>query len=35
MTIVCLDMEGVLTPENWITFAEKVGIPSRFQADDT
>lgn len=27
MTIVCLDMEGVLTPENWITFADKVGIP--------
>ena len=27
MTIVCLDMEGVLTPENWIEFADKVGIP--------
>ena len=27
MTIVCLDMEGVLVPEIWITFAEKVGIP--------
>ena len=27
MTIVCLDMEGVLTPENWIVFADKVGIP--------
>lgn len=27
MTIVCLDMEGVLTPENWIAFAEKVGVP--------
>lgn len=27
MTVVCLDMEGVLTPENWIAFAEKVGIP--------
>ena len=26
MNIVCLDMEGVLTPENWIAFAEKVGI---------
>lgn len=26
MTIVCLDMEGVLTPEIWIAFAEKVGI---------
>ena len=27
MTIVCLDMEGVLTHENWIAFADKVGIP--------
>ena len=27
MTIVCLDMEGVLTPENWISFAEKDGVP--------
>lgn len=27
MIIVCLDMEGVLTPENWIAFADKVGIP--------
>lgn len=27
MTIACLDMEGVLTPENWIAFADKVGIP--------
>lgn len=27
MNIVCLDMEGVLTPENWIAFADKVGIP--------
>ena len=27
MTIVCLDMEGVLTPENWIAFADKMGIP--------
>ena len=26
MKIVCLDMEGVLVPEIWITFAEKVGI---------
>lgn len=26
MTIVCLDMEGVLVPEIWVTFAEKVGI---------
>ena len=26
MTIVCLDMEGVLAPENWIAFADKVGI---------
>ncbi len=27
MTIICLDMEGVLVPEIWITFAKKVGIP--------
>lgn len=27
MHIVCLDMEGVLVPEIWIAFAEKVGIP--------
>ena len=27
MNIVCLDMEGVLVPEIWITFAEKTGIP--------
>lgn len=27
MNIVCLDMEGVLTPEIWITFAEASGIP--------
>ena len=27
MYIVCLDMEGVLTPENWIEFADKVGVP--------
>lgn len=27
MTIVCLDMEGVLVPEIWIAFANKVGIP--------
>ena len=27
MIIVCLDMEGVLVPEIWITFADKVGIP--------
>ena len=26
MTIVCLDMEGVLTPEIWIAFANEVGI---------
>ncbi len=24
--IVCLDLEGVLTPEVWIAFAEKTGI---------
>ena len=27
MTIVCFDLEGVLVPEIWIAFAEKVGIP--------
>ena len=27
MNIVCLDMEGVLTPEIWIAFAEATGIP--------
>lgn len=27
MTIVCLDMEGVLVPEIWIAFAKKTGIP--------
>ena len=27
MKIVCLDMEGVLTPEIWISLAEKTGIP--------
>ncbi len=27
MQIVCLDMEGVLVPEIWITFAERTGIP--------
>lgn len=27
MNIVCLDMEGVLVPEIWITFAEASGIP--------
>ena len=27
VNIVCLDMEGVLTPENWIAFADRVGIP--------
>ena len=26
-SIVTLDMEGVLTPEIWITVAEKTGIP--------
>lgn len=28
MQIVCLDMEGVLVPEIWITFAERTGIPA-------
>ena len=27
MTIVCLDMESVLTPEIWIAFSEASGIP--------
>ncbi len=27
MNIVCLDMEGVLTPEIWIAFADATGIP--------
>ncbi|MBQ6075352.1 MAG: bifunctional phosphoserine phosphatase/homoserine phosphotransferase ThrH [Lachnospiraceae bacterium] len=27
MNIVCLDMEGVLTPEIWIAFADASGIP--------
>ena len=27
MNIVCLDMEGVLTPEIWIAFSEASGIP--------
>ena len=27
MNVVCLDMEGVVTPEIWIAFAEASGIP--------
>ena len=27
MNVVCLDMEGVLTPEIWIAFADASGIP--------
>ena len=27
MKLVCLDMEGVVTPEIWIAFAEESGIP--------
>ena len=27
MKIVCLDMEGVLTPEIWIAFADAAGLP--------
>ncbi len=27
MNIVCLDMEGVITPEIWIAFADSAGIP--------
>ena len=28
MNLVCLDMEGVVTPEIWIAFAEASGIPA-------
>ena len=28
MNVVCLDMEGVLTPEIWIAFSEEVGVPA-------
>lgn len=27
MNVVCLDLEGVLVPEIWVTFAEQRGIP--------
>ena len=27
MLVVCLDLEGVLMPEVWINFAERMGIP--------
>ena len=27
LNIVCLDMEGVLTPEIWIAFSQASGIP--------
>ena len=27
LTVVCLDMEGVLVPEIWIAFSEATGIP--------
>ena len=27
MKIVCLDMEGVITPEIWIEFSKVSGIP--------
>ena len=27
MELVCLDLEGVLIPEIWVAFAERVGIP--------
>lgn len=27
MNLICLDMEGVLTPEIWIAFADAAGIP--------
>ena len=26
MNVVCLDLEGVLVPEIWISFAEETGI---------
>ena len=26
MTVVCLDLEGVLVPEIWISFAQKTGL---------
>ena len=26
MTIVCLDMEGVVVPEIWIAFGEKMSV---------
>ena len=37
MTIVCLDMEGVLVPEIWIAFAERMSIPDfwRTTRDDS
>ena len=28
MTLVCLDLEGVLVPEIWIAFADAAGIPA-------
>ena len=28
MEVVCLDLEGVLVPEIWISFAEQTGIPA-------
>ncbi len=28
MEIICLDLEGVLVPEIWIAFADRVGIPA-------
>ena len=31
MNIVCLDMEGVITPEIWIEFAKESGIPQLFR----
>jgi phosphoserine / homoserine phosphotransferase len=27
LQIVCLDLEGVLTPEIWIEFSKRTGIP--------
>ena len=31
MNIVCLDMEGVITPEIWIEFAKESGIPQLYR----
>ena len=33
MIVACLDLEGVLTPEIWISFADRVGIREAARAD--